>query len=102
MTRHENLVNALDNSARYSMMSKGKNVSNVLANGFIFSTLNTQTQKERESIKMQAVFFFVFGRQNWVKVLGVPSVDRGNRARESCRRVRKQRSIFYYVEKKVA
>ena len=57
MTRHENLVNALDNSARYSMMSKGKNVSNVLANGFIFSTLNTQTQKERESIKMQAVFF---------------------------------------------
>ena len=40
---HENLVDVLDNNARYSTMSKGKNVSNVLANGVIFSQSNIQT-----------------------------------------------------------
>ena len=38
-TGHKNLVDVLDNSARYSTMSKGKNMSNVLANCVIFSTL---------------------------------------------------------------
>ena len=38
-TGHENLVHVFDNSARYSTMSKGKNMSNVLVNGVIFSML---------------------------------------------------------------
>ena len=38
-TEHKNLVDVLDNSARsYSTISKGKNMSNVLANGVTFST----------------------------------------------------------------
>ena len=38
-TGHENLVDVFYNSARYSAMSKGKNILNVLANGVIFSML---------------------------------------------------------------
>ena len=37
-TGHENLVDVLDNSARYSAMSKGENMSNELANAVIFYT----------------------------------------------------------------
>ena len=45
---HENLVGVLDNSARYSTMSKGKNMSNVLTNFVIFSTLkHTDPQRAR-------------------------------------------------------
>ena len=54
-TGHENLVNVLDNSARYSTMSKGKNMSNVLANGVIFSTLkhtDPRTVRGRSTLKV--------------------------------------------------
>ena len=56
-TGHENLADVLDNSARYSTMSKRKNVSNVLANGVIFSTLkhtdpHTHTVRGRSTLKV--------------------------------------------------
>ena len=51
-TEHENLVDVLNNSAQYSTILKGKNMSNVLANGIIFLLSNIQTPTERESIKM--------------------------------------------------
>ena len=60
---HENLVDVIDNGARYSTFSKTKNMSNVLANGVIFSTLKRTDHTERE-----------FGRQKELMVPGVPSV----------------------------
>ena len=54
-TRHDNLVDVLDNSARYSTMSKGKNMSNMLANGVIFSTLkhtDPHTNRGRSTLKV--------------------------------------------------
>ena len=48
-TGNENFVDVLDNSARYPTMSKGKNMSNVLANGVIFSTL-THTDPHRARV----------------------------------------------------
>ena len=54
-TGHENLVDVLDNSARYSTMSKGKNMSNVSANGVIFSTLkytDPHTVHSRSTLKV--------------------------------------------------
>ena len=56
-TGHENLVNVLNNSARYSTMSKGKNMSNVLANGVIFSTLK-HTDPHRARVHKNASRFF--------------------------------------------
>ena len=54
-TGHENLVGVLDNRARYSTMSKGKNMSNVLANGVVFSTLkhtDPHTVRGRSTLKV--------------------------------------------------
>ena len=59
-TRHENLVDVLDNSARYSTMSKGKNMSNVLAYGVIFSTLkhtDPRTVRGRPYLKVSGRAF---------------------------------------------
>ena len=55
---HENLVDVHDNSARYSKMLKGKNVSNVLANGVIFSALkhtDSHTVHGRSTLKVGKV-----------------------------------------------
>ena len=57
-TGHENLVDVLYNSARYSTMPKGKNMSNVLANVSSFLGLNIQTHTEQGSIKCKPFFFF--------------------------------------------
>ena len=67
-TGHENLVDMLDNSAQYSMMSKRKNMSNVLANGVIFSTLK-HTDPHRARVYKNAIRFFpfLFGCQKGVK-----------------------------------
>ena len=86
---HENLVDVLDNSGRYFMISKGKNMSNVLVNGVIFSTLKHKDPHRARVYKNASRFFFLrISRQKGVMVPGVPIVDRGNWARESCRRVR--------------
>ena len=55
-TGHENLVDVLDNSDGYTTMSKGKNMSNVLANGVIFSTLkhtDPHTVRGRSTLKVE-------------------------------------------------
>ena len=54
-TGHENLVDVFNNRAQYSKMSKGKNLSNVLANGVIFSTLkhtDPHTIHSRSTLKV--------------------------------------------------
>ena len=57
-TRRENLADVLDNSARYSTMSKGKNISNVLANGVIFSKLK-HTDPNRARVYKNVSRFFL-------------------------------------------
>ena len=48
----ENLVDMLKNSARYSTMSKEKNISSVLANGVIFSLLKHTDPNSRSTLKV--------------------------------------------------
>ena len=61
-TGHENLVDVLYNSAQYSTMPKGKNkiMSNVLANGVIFSWVKHTDPHRARVYKMQAVFFLSY------------------------------------------
>ena len=52
---HENLVDVFHNSAQYSTKSKGKNRSNVLASGVIFSKLehtDPDTVRGRSTLKV--------------------------------------------------
>ena len=57
-TGQENLVDMLDNSARYSTMLKGKSMLNVLANGVIFSTLK-HTDRHRARVYKNGSCFFL-------------------------------------------